>query len=53
MEKEYEIFIEDMCQKNIEVDCDQQRFNELSVNQEKNIIDEKSIFEAKGALQGE
>jgi hypothetical protein len=35
------------------VECDQQRFNDLSVNQETGAIDEKSIFEAKGGLQGE
>ena len=45
--------MEDMSQKGIEVECDQQRFNDLSVNQETGAIDEKSIFEAKGGLQGE
>ena len=53
MEKEYTMFMEDMSQKGIEVECDQQRFNDLSVNQETGAIDEKSIFEAKGGLQGE
>jgi hypothetical protein len=53
MEKEYKMFMEDMSQKGIEVECDQQRFNDLSVNQETGAIDEKSIFEAKGSLQGE
>jgi hypothetical protein len=53
MEKEYTIFMEDMSQKGIEVECDQQRFNDLCVNQEPGAIDEKSIFEAKGSLQGE
>ena len=53
MEKEYTIFKEDMSQKGIEVECDQQRFNDLSVNQETGAIYEKSIFEAKGGLQGE
>jgi hypothetical protein len=53
MEKEYTMFMEDMSQKGIELECDQQRFNDLSVNQETGAIDEKSIFEAKGGLQGE
>jgi len=53
MEKEYTMFMEDMAQKGIEVKCNQQRFNDLSVNQETGAIDEKSIFEAKGGLQGE
>ena len=53
MEKEYKMFMEDMSQKGIELECDQQRFNDLSVNQETGAIDEKSIFEAKGGLQGE
>ena len=53
MKKEYTILMEDMSQKGIELECDQQRFNDLCVNQETGAIDEKSIFEAKGALQGE
>ena len=53
MEKEYTMFMEDMSQKGIELECDQQRFNDLSVNQETGAIDEKSIFEAKDGLQGE
>ena len=32
MEKEYTMFMENMSQKGIEVECDQQRFNNLSVN---------------------
>jgi hypothetical protein len=53
MEKDYTMFMEDMAQKGIEVEFDQQRFNDLSVNQETDAIDEKSIFEAKVGLQGE
>ena len=53
MKKEYTILMEDMSQKGIELECDQQRFNDLCVNQETGAIDEKSIFEAKGGLQGE
>ena len=53
MKKEYKMFMEDISQKGIELECDQQRFNDLSVNQETGAIDEKSIFEAKGSLQGE
>jgi hypothetical protein len=34
MEKEYRMFMKYMSQKGIEVECDQQRFNDLSVNQE-------------------
>jgi hypothetical protein len=47
------MFMEDMAQKNIEVKYNQQRFNDLSVNQETGAIDEKSIFEPKGGLRGE
>ena len=53
MKKEYTILMEDMPQKGIKLECDQQRFNDLCVNQETGAIDEKSIFEAKGGLQGE
>lgn len=45
--------MEDMTQKGIEVEWNQQRFNDLSVNQETGVPDGKSIFEAKGSLQGE
>lgn len=47
------MFMEDMAQKGIEVKCNQQRFNDLSVNQETGAIDEKSIFEPKRGLRGE
>jgi len=53
MKKEYTMLMEDMSQKGIELECDQQRFNDLCVNQETGAIDGKSIFEAKGGLQGE
>lgn len=53
MEAEYRRFMEDMTQKGIEIECNQQRFNDLSVNQDTSEIDGKSIFEAKGGLQGE
>ena len=53
MKVEYRRFIEDMTQKGIEVECNQERFNDLSVNQETGVIDGKSIFEAKGGLQAE
>jgi len=52
MEKEYKIFMKSMSQKGIELECDQQRFNDLFVNQENSAIDEKYIFEIKGSLQG-
>lgn len=52
MEAEYIRFMKDMTQKGIEVECNQERFNDLSVNQETGEIDGKSIFEAKGGLQG-
>jgi len=45
MKKEYIMLMEDMSQKGIELECDQQRFNDLCVNQETGAIDEKSIFE--------
>jgi len=53
MEKEYTMFMKDMAQKGIELEYYQQRFNDLCVNQETGAIDEKSIFEVKGSLQGE
>jgi len=53
MRKELDDFLDDMARKNIEVECDQRRFNDLCVNQDTGVIDEKSIIEAKGALQGE
>lgn len=53
MEKKFRMFMEDMAKKNLYPDCDQQRFNELSLNREKGIFDEKTIFEARGALQAE
>lgn len=53
MKKEYNNLMQDMLKKSIELECDQQRFNDLCVNQETGRIDEKSVFEAKGCLQGE
>jgi hypothetical protein len=53
MEKEYIMFMEDMSQKGMEVECDQERFNELSVNRETGSIDEKSIFEATDINTGQ
>lgn len=53
MEEEYKTFLEEMAEKGIEVDFDQLRFNDLSVNPFTGEIDEKSIFEAQGGLQGE
>jgi hypothetical protein len=53
LEKEYRMFREDMAQKGLEVECDQQRFNDLCVNQQLDVVDDKSVFEAKGCLQGE
>lgn len=53
MKKEYTILMEDMAQRGIQLECDQQRFNDLCVNQETGAIDEKSIVEARGGLQGE
>lgn len=51
--KEYQDFMDAMSEKGIEVECNQARFEELCVNRETGDIDEKSIFEAKGGLQGE
>lgn len=53
MKKEYETFIRKMRDKGYYIECSQERFNELSTNSEKNKIDEKSMIEAKGGLQGE
>ena len=53
MKKEYENFTQEILEKGYELDCSQERFNELSTNPQTNAIDEKSLIEAKGALQGE
>lgn len=50
---EFETFKADMANKNVKINCSQQRFNDLAVNQETNAIDFISIVEAKGALQAE
>lgn len=47
MEKEYRMFMEYIAQKGIEVEFNQQRFNELSLNQERGRLYKKSIIEAK------
>jgi hypothetical protein len=53
MEKKFRMFMEDMANKKLYPDCDQQRFNELSINLEKGEFTEQSISEARGVLQAE
>lgn len=53
MKKQYENFMQEMSEKGYELECDQERFNELSTNPQTGSPDEKSLIEAKGALQGE
>ena len=53
MKKQYENFMQEMSGKGYELECNQERFNELSTNPQTGSPDEKSLIEAKGALQGE
>ena len=53
MKKEYENFIQEISEKGYQLECNQERFNELSTNPQTGAIDEKSLIEAKGGLQGE
>ena len=53
MKREYENFIQEMSEKGYELESSQKRFNELSVNPQTGVIDEKSLIEVKGSLQGE
>jgi hypothetical protein len=53
MKKQYENFMQEMSEKGYELECSQERFYELSTNPQTVSPDEKSLIEAKGALQGE
>lgn len=53
MKKEYENFMQEISEKGYELECSQERFNELSTNPKTDSPDEKSLIEAKGGLQGE
>ena len=53
MKKEYRNFMQEISKKGYELECSQERFNELSTNPQTGSIDEKSLIEAKGGLQGE
>jgi hypothetical protein len=53
MNQKYKTFMASMKQKGLEVNCSQKRFNNLCVNPQTGNIDEKSLIEAKGGLQGE
>lgn len=53
MKKEYDNFMEEMSKKCYELECSQERFNELSTNLQTGSLDKKSLIEAKGGLQGE
>ena len=53
MKKQYENFMQEMSEKGYELECSQERFNELSTNPQTGSPDEKSLIEAKGGLQGE
>jgi len=45
--------MQEISEKGYELECRQERFNELSTNPQTGSIDEKSLIEAKGGLQGE
>ena len=53
MKKQYENFMQQMSEKGYQLECSQERFNELSTNPQTGRPDEKSLIEAKGGLQGE
>ena len=53
IKKQYENFMQEMSEKGYELECSQERFNELSTNPQTGSLDEKSLIEAKGGLQGE
>ena len=53
MKQEYQNFMQKMSKKGYELDCTQERFNELATNPQTGSIDEKSLIETKGGLQGE
>lgn len=53
MKKEYGNFMQEISKKGYELECSQERFNELSTNPQTGSPDEKSLIEAKGGLQGE
>ena len=53
MKKQYENFMQEISEKGYKLECSQERFNELSTNPQTGAIDEKSLIEAKGGLQGE
>ncbi len=53
MTKEYGNFIQKISEKGCELECSQERFNELSTNPQTGSFNEKSLIEAKGGLQGE
>jgi hypothetical protein len=53
MKLEYENFMQEISKKGHELECSQERLNELSTNPQTGSFDEKSLIEAKGGLQGE
>lgn len=53
MKKQYKNFMQEISEKGYTLECSQERFNELSTNLQTGAIDEKSLIEAKGGLQGE
>lgn len=53
MKKEYGNFMQEISKKGYELECSQERFNELSTNPQTSSPDEKSLIEAKGGLQEE
>jgi len=55
MKEQYENFLQEMSEKGYELECSQERFNELltKTNPQTGSPDEKSLIEAKRALQGE
>lgn len=53
LKKEYRNFMQEISKKGYELECSQERFNELSTNPQTGSPDEKSLVEAKGGLQRE
>ena len=53
LEQEYHDFMETILEKGLELDCTQERFNQLVTDPKTGIPNEKILIEVKGALQGE
>jgi len=53
IKQEYQNFMQRIAEKGYNLNCTQERFNELATSPQTGNIDEKSLIETKGGLQGE